>query len=499
MASGTVEDRPPFQGNTARGRRLPRPVLAAAGAAFAAALWCAAAGGDGALVTVPLFTALGVGAFFLAAVIGRGGGSEAFLELGPIYAAAVTLYTVYPLAGYLANGMRYTALNDNRLFVLQPAPADIGAIAWLYVAHLAGFTAVYALARGRTGSVTLNTARMSRVAAVVLLLLLAGIELFHAVVAERFGWHFETNLDRYVAYANLPLFLAQVIGHLGPIRLVLVLALLAYLFARPGSPHWVVLPWLALVGWSTWQKHQSRVELVLALIGAAICFHLIVRPFRAGFLVPAAAAALAGFILFGASRDRPGAAALGVAERLLVANEFETLFANAVELSDRAAAGDPERLPPGFFLSDLLAAVPQQLLSDPKVSPPTWFVQTFHPGDAARGVGYCFGTISESVVGGRLPDALLRGAALGLLFGALHRFVARRRREHLWWFVFYVWTAALSYNAFRSTTFHLLARVVFEFLPVVALASGVGWLLAAARRGLGRAPSHAAPGTVRSS
>jgi hypothetical protein len=155
------------------------------------------------------------------------------------------------------------------------------------------------------------------------------------------------------------------------------------------------------------------------------------------------------------------------------------------------ANGEIRSVPPGFFFADVLAPVPQQALSFAKVLPADWYMRTFLPEAAEQGINFCFGTIAESVVGGGRADAFARGAALGILFGALHGFVARRRPGP-WWFIFYVWLTVLAYNSFRMSTFHLLVRTVYDFLPVVLGVKGVAWSLGLARRGTPAIPATTA-------
>lgn len=441
----------------------------------------AAAPGPEAGILMPMAATVAIGCAFLAAVVTRGGGRYAALELGPVYAAVVGLYTLYPLLGFLVNGMRYGDLNDNRLFSIQPTPRDVAGIAWLYVAHLGSFAAAYAMARGRTREAGLGRRYVSRFALVALAGLWLVIQLYFFGLQRHYDWHFETNLDRYVAMANLPLLVAQVTGHLGALQFTVEVALLVFLFMYSRRALFLVVPWLCVVAATTLLQHQSRTELVLLTLAAVICFHLEVRPLSGTFLAGVAAVALVGFLMLGATRDDYATLDVKPIRRLFIANEFESLLGNACDLRDRVRSGEVRSLPPTFFLSDLLALVPQQLISVAKESPAVWYMRSFFPEDAERGVGFCFGTISESVVGGGMPDALARGAVLGLIFGSIHRFVTKRRPGP-WWFVFYVWLTVMAYNSFRMTTFSLLLRAVYDFLPIVLSVKGAHALFGICRR-----------------
>jgi hypothetical protein len=470
--------------------RAARPGIAASLAflVLVAAAFLVAVPGPEADVLLPMAVTCGVGFALLALVVARGGGRYAALELGPVYAAVVVVYTLYPLLGFLVNGLRYGDLNDNRLFAIQPAAKDVARLAWLYVAHLGGFALVYVTARGRTGEVKLGGRYVSRFALTVLFALWVVIQLYFVALQRHYNWLFETNLDRYVAIANLPLLVAQVTGHLSALQFTIEVAFLVLLFAYSKRALFFVIPWLGFVAVVTLIQRQSRTEIVLLTLAAVVCFHLEVRPLSTAFLSGLAAIGLAGFVFFGASRD--GFAALDVTsyKRLFIANEFESLFGNACDLDQRVAGGEIRSLTPAFFASDLLALVPQQLVSVAKVSPPSWYMKTFFPEAAERGIGFCFGTVSESIVGGGLPDAVARGAALALIFGAIHRFISKHR-PGAWWFIFYVWLTVMAYNSFRMTTFYLLLRVVYDFLPIVILVKGAHAVFGICRRGFSAKPS----------
>jgi hypothetical protein len=429
-----------------------------------------------------------IGLLFLAVVMVRGGGRFAPLELGPVYMAVVGVYTLYPLLGFLVNGLRFGELNDNRLFGVQPTVEDVARLAWYYVAHLGGFAVAYAVVRGRTGEARLGGRYASRLALVVVVGLWLVIQVYFFGLERHYDWHFETNLDRYVAIANLPLLVAQVTGHLVAIRFTCEIAFLVLLFAASRRALLIVVPWLGFVAATTLAQHQSRTEFVLLAFATIVCFHLEVRPLSIRLLSGLAAVGLAGFLYFGATRDASGDLDVSPFRRLFIANEFESLFGNACDLEQRVASGEIRALPPSFFLADVLAPIPQQMLSLPKISPADWYMKTFLPEAAERGIGFCFGSVSEAIVGGGLPDAAARGAALGAIFGAIHRLVSRRRPGP-WWFVFYIWLTVMAYNSFRMTTFYLLVRIVYDFLPVVLCVKVTAHIFGQARRGFSTRPA----------
>ena len=94
---------------------------------------------------------------------------------------------------------------------------------------------------------------------------------------------------------------------------------------------------------------------------------------------------------------------------------------NAYDLKRRLGAGMVGELSAGFWLTDLLALVPQQVSPIAKVSPADWYGARFFPDFVAQGRGFAFGSVSESVLGFGYADAVLRGTTLGILAAIVHR------------------------------------------------------------------------------
>jgi len=347
----------------------------------------------------------------------------------------------------------------------------------MYSVHLVSFVAIYLVSRQRARTEGPPSRHLGRLEALLLLLLVVGVELFFAMLGRLYEWAFISNVDRYVAFANLPRLTAQVAGHLDGIRLTAEIALLCFLFQRYAKYRFWIAGWIVLLAVRTVVQGQSRTELALVFFAALIMFHRLVRPIRFRWLLLLSGSALAGFLLLGflrigvADRER-----LSGVQRLFVANEFETLMANAYDLDGRVRSGTLDPLPRGFFASDVLAIVPQQLSPWEKLSPANWYMRTMYPREAEAGMGFCFGTVSEAIVGGGWPALVARGALLGLVLGLFQRIAASRQRS-FWWFLFTIWLSVLIYNSFRMTTFSILVLVWYRFLPVVVGVSAVAWLV----------------------
>jgi hypothetical protein len=439
-------------------------------------------------VILPLAAAgIAAGMFYLALVRWRRSASPLF-EVGGAYVAVVTLYTVFPLLVFLANGLAYTESSDSRLATAQPGPGEVGLISWYHVLHLVVFAGAYLLARGSGG-------RRPRPRAVDTPTLIAAVAGYAAItgyfwfLALFFDLSAATYAGSYLVAGRLPLLLAQLANHLGAARLVLELVILAALFADYRRWRWVIGAWLAVLTVGTFLRLGSRTEMVLLWLAAAVMYDLVVRRLRVRRVVLPAAAGLLLFVVLGFVRGG-GLEKPAVYDRLLGQTEFEILFGNAFHVNRLVGAGlaDP---PAGATWADLLALVPQQVSPVPKVSPADWYVQTYFPGYAASGGGLAFGTIAESLLGGGLFGVVWRSALLGLVLARFHArvFPATGR---LWPLLLYVWVAVSVYQSFRATTFVLLGYLFYRFFPVVLAVGLLSHVLREIAAGAPRPPVAAA-------
>jgi hypothetical protein len=418
-------------------------------------------------IMLPIVAATGGAGLFGGMLWRRGHGRFPYFEIGVVYAAVVWLYTVFPLVGLLVNGLRFTRFNDMRLWVLQPPPAEIAVIGWYSTAHLVAFVVAYLFWRGRTAAPEGPFPAPDRSTVVAAALAFLAITAYFVVLGLAFDLSAQTYAETYVAVRRLPLLHAQLANRLGGARLTLELVFLAALFAAYRRWRSLIAAWLAVAVAEAFVTRGGRTELMLLLGAAVMMYHHAVRPLRLKVVATGAAAGLGLFLLLGFLRFTRGPQALTTDVNPIFGHtsEFETILSNAYGLYRLKTLGTLESPPIAFYLTDLLALIPQQMLAVAKVSPSTWYVTTFFPDHAAMGAGFAFGTVAESVVGGGWLDAMGRGAALGVIFASVHRWYALRTPA-FWRFIFYVWATVSVYNSFRATTFILVAMCVYQFLPV---------------------------------
>jgi hypothetical protein len=422
-------------------------------------------------VALPALAVLLIAWTFLVVLWGR---EEAVpLEIGTVYGAAISVYALVPLVGYLLAGQEFSPLSDNRLLQYNPVPREVGAFAWKYVLYLSGFAVVYALVRGGAspGRETLEPPAPATLRTMVWLFV--SLALFFALLylfgGVRYSWSYESAAEAIAAMQRLPLWLRQVSTHLNNMFFTVKLALLVTLFSyyrRTRGARILLFAWLATEVLLSAFRLGARTEPVLLLMGTALLYHWQVRPLKPSVLLAMAAVVLAGYLAYGVVRDVRLAVEETGGSPFSTTNEFQSVFATAYDLAQRKASR-ALRVPWSIYFSDLISLVPSTLLPFEKSSSADWYLDVI--GERGTGIGFAFGVLSESIIGFGDPELVLRGGLIGLLFALLHRWYARRPSD-FWVLLIYIWACVWCYQSFRNTSFYLLFLFQYHVLPVILIA-----------------------------
>jgi len=407
-------------------------------------------------------------------------------EIGTVYVAVVSVYTLYPLVSYLMNGLTYFPFNDNRLLNAQPTPPEIGVIGWHYVVHSVSFMGMYLIIRGRLPRPKIHFPTPDHTTLGVLVFFYLTIHLFFLLLDSAFNTSARTYLESYLAFGRLPFGIAQLASLLGGARFTITLAIFTVLFHNYVKYRLVIFAWLVWMTLTTVVHLEGRTEFILVLFSAIILYHFLVRPIPLWRVGLAGLAGLSFFIILGLMRMGWFFSESGTGYNIFsYANEFELIFGNAYDLRQLLSNGAIGQLPPGFHVPDLVIMIPRQLLPFEKITPAEWYVNTFYPIYAAQGGGLAFGTISESILGMGWLDLVARGAMLGFLLAQIHRYFTLRRSS-FWMFVLNIWLMTQIYNCFRHTTFFPLYLFFYRFLWVALGVQGVCILLKGSIKGYHR-------------
>jgi hypothetical protein len=386
-------------------------------------------------------------------------------ELGSICVLITALYGSVPVLGYWLGGLRWSSFSDFRLYGSAMTPADVAAIAWRYVAYLASFIAAYLAWRGRRAAPRAPLPAVDGRTESAVVLAIIGFSAFFLLVFIRYGTSESLGYTANAAgaipsWAQLPplVYLGARAGV--AILLVAKLGLMVMLFQRWEQPRYrvVILGWLTLEIVHAVSLMGVRRDVAMLLIAAVLLYHRLVRPLAAWQAAGTATALLAGLLVFGFIRQGWGARVPWSAN-----NEFQVLFANAWDLLGRR---DHLDVPWQIYLSDLLRLIPRDvhgLLPFDVLDPSLWYLRVIDMPDPR--VGLMFGVVAQSILGWDWVELVLRGAVLGFVCAAIHRWYARS--TGFWATVLYLYLCVWAYYTVRATTFHVVSLVFWRFLPSV--------------------------------
>ena len=392
-------------------------------------------------------------------------GALPVFELGSVCVLITALYGSVPVLGYWLGGLRWSPLSDLRLSGSGMTPAEVAGVAWRYVAYLASFIVAYLAWRGRPASRPASLPAVDDRTELAAVLAIVGFSTFFLLVFVRYG------TAEHLGYAGIAAGAVPTWEELPPLvyfaaragvamLLVAKLCLLVMFFQRWAQLRYrvLVLAWLALEIVHAVSLMGVRRDVAMLLMAAALLYHRLVRPLAVWQAAATVTALLAGLLVFGFIRQ-----GWGVRVPWSANNEFQVLFANAWDLLGRRDGLD---VPWQIYLSDLLRLIPRDihgLLPFDVLDPSLWYLRVIDIRDPR--VGLMFGVVAQSVIGWDWVELVLRGAVLGVVCAAIHRWYVRS--TGLWATVFYLYLCVWAYYTVRATTFHVVSLVFWRLLPSV--------------------------------
>src|ERR1041385_8044798 len=339
-------------------------------------------------------------------------------------ALMIYTYAVYPAVVYIAAGLRYGVLSDNRLLVAQPEPRALAFFEWWYVLFFASFGAVYLIATRRVVTQRWRLIAPPRGVGILVALVFIGVQAVLAVFSILYPYDIQTYTDVYLAVRSLPTFARQLVAQSSLMLPTLMIMMLVVLFARYRERRGGIFIILLAFAIMQIRAMHGRAHLFLMLYVAVCLYHHLVRRIGVAVAVAAVVISLAGIAYMGVLRT--GDRAVNVNTTAFSSTEFEVILANAYDLHVRLGANGALRHDPVVYFSDVIAAVPQQILPFAKTTKADWLLNTYYPAVSALGGGYAFGLLAEAVTGWGVIEIVLRGLFLGLVFGAAHKYVSTR-------------------------------------------------------------------------
>lgn len=417
-------------------------------------------------------------------------GRRFFVDLGWVFMALLLIYGIVPGLGFLLAHLGIGKILDPRLSTGLDL-AVVEEVQLIFLCFTASFAIAYSCARRfgpkgegpdpwcfawqrtaqngvpDTKAYATQCHRAQALRELPWLIPLAiGLMIALSAVRWLFGADVSDNyVSSYTVFREMPLIVQQLIGVATQTLFSLLVAVIVFAVAAWPTKHFLVA--IAIGCWLIYVSLAggSRSTAFLCFFAYIVAATIYVRHFSIGKVVALGGVALVLFLLAGLLRDQ----LLGESYFLLLQHsEFTSVFINAIDLKQRLGHGFVTENRLSFYLVDLLRLVPSQLLGSLKVDPATWYVQTFYPERYNLGGGLAFGSIAESAIGFGAPEALIRGALLGLIFAWLANRLTEGPRSVVHTFI-YVWLIVLSYQSIRDTTFSLGGRALFHLLPLVVL------------------------------
>lgn len=424
-----------------------------------------------------IFTLLALGALSFVLLSSRGG--VAPLEIGSVYLAVVLLYALVPLIFYLLLGGTYTPFNDARLYSIAPSARDVSRIGYYYLTYAASFVLAYLCVRGSRSVERTRYTEPDAATLFALITILIVLRFFLLLANVLFAEGVTSYIGTYTRFNHLPLLAQQILGHLGGMSLTVGVAAIVAAAGNWLRFRVLVLSWLAVEAIVLAVGLGARTAFFVLCIALVVSLHIRHRPFRTVSLIILGGLLVFVFLLLGVFRSGTSEGLEGpIVAIARTASEFESLFANAIDIDRLKLNGDLENSTVliAAYLGDIFALFPQQMLPFEKVSLPDWYVTTHYPEFAESGGGLAFGAIAESIVGNGMIDIILRGVGIGIIYGAIER-ACNRGFVSYWKCVLYVWMVCFCYQTFRSTTGSLLPMFAFHFIPSVIAVRMLAYLL----------------------
>jgi hypothetical protein len=417
----------------------------------------------------PIVVVAIVAVFYVAVLVSRDGKLPVF-EAATLFVAATAAYTIIPLVQFLMGGMMAGPWGDPRLYVWEPTPQEFGGFAWRHVVLLCSFVFPYLLVRGRRLYPLRDVYVPGRELFVSLVLWIAIVSLFFFTLE----WYIGPQVSVYeggtgAESRQLPHFVLQFANVLSIVRFTMKQCLVVMLVARWQRRLWrfVLFGWLAFEVVHVVVRMQGRTPAVLLLLTAIVSYHRLVKPLRVGRAAVIAAVVLIAILGYGAMRDIHE---VGVDRRSVWGSptEFQILYGTAYDIHMKKKMGELPPVPPQLYFFDFYRIIPSQLLPFYKWDPSDWYLGVIGLSDS--GVGLMFGFIAQAELGRGFIEVAIRGMLLGLFYAFAHR-TYHRYSISFWGTIAYLFLLSWSYFAFRSTSFDILYRFVYYFVPTVLLVS----------------------------
>lgn len=384
------------------------------------------------------------------------------MDLGEVLLMVILVYGFVPGVGFALMESGVSKVNDNRLYYGY-ALEQLEYVETLFLLFAGNFALFYSFFRHPVIGKIDHLGETERLVGPVFA---AAIAMTALLYATNIIWGTDVGneyISSYLRLRSAPVIVQQFSGIGTQIQLALILAAISFAVAAWPKHHvYVALVLFVNIGFAV-ISGGSRANAFLALLAYVVAASIYVPAFRVRRAVLLAIPVLFLFLLAGLIRsNRDEFQFLSFLDN----SEFTAVFVTALDLHKRLPEGFSGQAPFNIYAVDLLRFIPSQLLPFEKTDPSNWYVSSYYYSYYDRGGAYAFGALAEIVLGQGIPDAIVRGAVLGIILAhvanRLHTANASPIR-----IVAYVWLMVVGYQCYRDTTFSIAARALFHLSPVL--------------------------------
>jgi oligosaccharide repeat unit polymerase len=397
-------------------------------------------------------------------------------DIGLWWLGAFLLYSTLPPLSWLIQGGSYGPLSG-RLFKFQPTNHEVAYLLSISLAYVFGFTSVFHVLSKRVPNPVLVTQVPISNSKMVSAILIISFSFLIGILLVQFGLirKAESYTDSYAVIYELPRSLAQLHKMLGVLTNFSTLVLVVAIFQSWPKFRILFLIHILVIILSI-DPEGGRGRIVTAFLAIVVAWHVLIRPITSRKFFIGAFLGLVIFLVFGILRSINSLSEVGVLgfEGIGV-GEFDALWANAIELLQAKKNGEININFQTRF-GEIIFFIPSQLLWFEKLSLNDWYLNNFYPGLKETGNGWVFGAISQSVIGGGLIEAAIRGAILGLLAGWFMKWV--RSPSKAWWRLpLHLMLLVGVFSSIRETTFIQFTSLIQVVLTAPVIISIIGLLI----------------------
>ena len=443
--------------------------------------WAANASGDlfGALPTLaPAFFGSAISIALFVTLWQRSGRLPLF-DLGMYMSLAIFLYLAIPVFQFVLSGFQHTVFSARQLYELNPTRTEFTSFSYLYLFYLVPFVIAYSLRVNlRTSHNAPLPAPPLKIDVYVLLLIYFVLQLFVSGIDSIFGTSQTVSyqadaLDaQFQNFQSLPGGLQQLYVHTSGMLFIVKIAFIATVFANWSNRNYryAFTVWLLFVMGNYYFQSGARTEIILVIFLSGLFYTKYVRSIPLSLAVAGGMFILTLFIAMGVLRQGGSiheslnsldavSEYQGVA--FSVANEFQTLFGGAYDLTQMVASGALKDVPLQLNFYELLMLVPQQFVPFEKIDVAQWYLAT-----SSTGGYFMLNPVAQGAIGLGVVEIIIRGGLLGYIFATFTNYF-HRNSQKFWVFVFYAWIITQCYYSIRSSSFYFLAFVFYRFIPLL--------------------------------